>query len=117
MEIRINVDKPVCDFCSSADVKWRLLATTDFIDTTVENITIRQESVGDWAACDICMDLIQRNAVVALTDRSMATMVEQCGPPPEEIRSVLRQELERIHVMFWQNYTGMYEPHDGSMKP
>jgi hypothetical protein len=75
MEVEIYEVKPdpggeVCDFCFGP-VMWRYPCES-FVGPTAENekqLWI-QESVGAWAACDICHQLIETDRRMELAERS-----------------------------------------------
>ncbi len=111
---------PICDFCSSTNVRWRLMAITaikEFPEEIQALTGIRGSvSCGDWAACNICMRYIQEKKKTELVDRSYRlffihypefreTML------PEE-KQQLRKELADIQDIFWDNWTGLVESID-----
>lgn len=68
--------KPVCDFCSSPDVRWRYRCP-DFSQRIVTIDVVRSASDvidwgsgGDWAACPVCHELIERDDRKRLARRS-----------------------------------------------
>lgn len=76
MEVEIYELKPdpgqeVCDICFGRPVTWRYPCES-FVGPTAENgrqLWI-QESVGAWAACDICHALIESDQRMELAERS-----------------------------------------------
>ncbi len=59
--------KLVCDFCSSLDVLWR------YPVRTFKSYVLQVESLGDWAACGKCHDLIEAGKIEELAKRSAET--------------------------------------------
>jgi hypothetical protein len=105
--------KIVCDFCSSPNVKYRLLATTDTNVQELEGFKLVRTSFGDWAACADCMSLVIDHNKQGLLERAIGTMLI-----PVEwlvvfdldlITGFLRESVAKIHELFWKNYTGLYE--------
>ena len=76
MEVEIYELKPApgeeaCDFCFGRPVLWQYPCSS-FVGPTAENdkqVWI-QESVGAWAACEICHQLIEANQRMDLAERS-----------------------------------------------
>ena len=94
--------KQICDFCSSPSVAWRYPARS-FIAYVIAGIT--GESVGDWAACRACHDLIAAGDRCGLLDRSLQTLLE--GHPEMRMSEAeLREHLAKFHGMFFANQTG-----------
>ena len=61
----------ICDFCSTQPVTWSYPARS-FIAYVVGGIG--GESVGSWAACEICHLLIESGDTDALADRAAETL-------------------------------------------
>ena len=90
----------ICDFCSSAPVRWSYPATDfkAFIGV----------SVGGWAACERCHQLIQNGDLDGLMKRSLVTfMVAVPDADPEEIKAL----LSKFHYKFFENRTGPPVPY------
>jgi hypothetical protein len=114
--------KVVCDFCSDQEPCARLLCTDierkiDFIGSygsTFSEADLTFESVGDWAACITCMELIQRKRRIQLVNRSFKKLMEHSHGAFGKLRKSdlnrLRSELSKLQDMFWRSWTGMVEP-------
>ncbi len=88
--------KPVCDFCFSTTVKWVYTAET-FI---VEKYNYR--SVGDWATCNKCAELIDKNDREGLEQRSIQFV-------PEMLLKIFGSFEDFVHLLhsgFWKHKTG-----------
>lgn len=96
-----------CDFCSEPNPAWKYPAMS-FVD--FEMCGIASESVGDWAACDACHELIESGDMDGLANRSIALMV--CSAPPEltEAAPQLRAMLIELHRKFSDARVGPVEP-------
>ena len=97
---------PLCDFCSAPNPTWKYPARS-FIG--YEEHGIAGESVGDWAACEVCHELIAANDRVGLTERSAATLIA-FRPELAEIRKELTTELAMLHTRFFENRLGVPTP-------
>lgn len=88
----------VCDFCSSPDVLWTYPAhDTVPITVTGKSARIILESVGHWAACQHCHDLIERELWNDLLERS----ISYCPPGLRDSpASILRDAIGAIHAAF-----------------
>jgi hypothetical protein len=92
-----------CDFCSGENPTWELPAR----DFEFEGIA-GSGSIGDWAACDICADLIRKNAWTALTKRSAEWFGKNNNQPPLDGQGLAN--LRRMHRQLRQNITGPIRP-------
>ena len=92
----------LCDFCSAPDAGWRHPARS-FIGYVAPGIV--GESVGDWAACAQCHELIVSNDRAGLVERSLSALLAK-QPELTEIRSELAGELARLHVNFFEHRAG-----------
>lgn len=93
----------LCDFCSAPDPEWRHPARS-FVGYVACGIA--GESVGDWAACQECHQLIVSGDRVRLTERSVVSFIA-FHPDLEAIRSELETELGTLHTRFFANRTGL----------
>jgi len=96
------VSTSVCDFCSAPDVTWQYPARS-FVAYAVNGVV--GQSVGDWAACRVCHELIEAGDRQGLLERSLQTLLEK-NPEmlPEEAE--LRDQLAQIHGMFFAHQAG-----------
>jgi hypothetical protein len=91
------VSASICDFCSDPNVAWRYPART-FIAYAIAGFV--GQSVGDWAACNICHALIEAGDRRALLERSLSTLLEK-DPEVRHDEAALRDELAGFHEMFF----------------
>jgi hypothetical protein len=63
------------------------------------------ESVGNWAACRTCHDLIEADDRRGLLDRSLGTLLEK-NPEMRPAEAELRGQIARFHRLFYDNQTG-----------
>jgi len=95
------VSNSICDFCSAPHVAWRYPAKT-FVAYVVEGFV--GQSVGDWAACNICHALIEAGDNSALSERSLSTLLEK-HPEMLPDEHELREQLAVFHRMFFAHRT------------
>lgn len=90
----------ICDFCCRDDspVAWSYPCAT-FNDAICDDPLIISESVGDWAACEECHTLIQKNDRRALAKRSLSHL-------PGELALAMAMSLWEIHSNFFKNQRG-----------
>jgi hypothetical protein len=97
-----------CDFCSSPTVRWSY-PTTNFAGVNVrapDGFIWVSESVGGWAACDICHEMIERGERESLAERSVSTLIET----NQELRGseiTLKDEIRLLHAKFFAFRTGL----------
>jgi len=84
----------ICDFCSSPDVTRRYRAKS-FVDPARLGI-----SDGDWAACDVCADLVDGEHWKALENRSIETFP---GGVDEAHEVPMRIYIASLHRKFREN--------------
>jgi len=97
MSIALIQPDVLCDFCSSPKTMTRYRAQ-DFI---VDMPGPVQESVGDWAACELCTKMIDTANWDALLDHAVASLYEanpemQDEMPPEFVRANLSQMYSQL---------------------
>jgi len=100
------VSSSICDFCSGPHVAWRYPAES-FIAYVVAGVV--GQSVGDWAACRICHDLIEAGDRFGLLERSLQTLIEK-NPEMRRAEAELRSQMAHFHRMFYANQTGRALP-------
>jgi hypothetical protein len=93
---------PLCDFCSSPEVKWRY---------EVETFTLKgipgTRSVEDWAACDLCHEFIEDGDYPKLALRSVKTAEEGTGVSiPSQFRRMAIEAIGDMHKQFRDNRKG-----------
>jgi hypothetical protein len=96
----------ICDFCSEPSVVFRYPARS-FVAYVEAGIT--GESVGDWAACPTCHELIQTGDRAGLVDRSLHTLLEK-HPEMHDAEAELRAQIAGFHGMFFANRAGAAMP-------
>lgn len=95
----------LCDFCSAPAPVWRYPART-FVAYSIANIA--GESVGDWAACELCHTLIQADDRCGLARRSVDELIAK-HPETREAAAVLYEELAGLHREFFAHRIGPAE--------
>lgn len=87
--------EPVCDFCSSPAIaktyacqSFEAIKTPQFVAT----------SEGNWAACQVCADLIDHNCWDALMERSLETSGFSHVAGTE--REVMLEFIRALHKRF-----------------
>jgi hypothetical protein len=86
--------KFMCDFCLIESARWALPVE----DYSTE---VGGENVGDWAACDVCADLLRKNDWTALTNRAIESMAKR---HPGEALS--REAFNFMYGQLRQHITG-----------
>ena len=97
--------EPLCDFCCSTTVKWRYAC--DNFD--VPEYSFR--SKGDWACCDVCSELIEKNDLQGLKERSVSIM-----NIPSFAMEHLRGFVKILHARFFEHKRGGREAIDPNFK-
>lgn len=91
---------PCCDFCSSKDVRWSYNAK-DFIHPFMPNTM----SIGAWAACDECRELIESSHWSELAVRSIE-LLPYSNQLSDEQKHEAKNMLLALHAMFAANRIG-----------
>ena len=91
----------LCDFCSAPDAGWRHPARS-FIGYVAPGVV--GESVGDWAACQECHQLIISGNRAGLTERSVLTFIV-VHPELGVIQAELATKMGILHAQFFDNRT------------
>ncbi len=81
-----------CDFCCLPDPTWKY----PDLNFVANEICL---SVGAWAACDTCHDLIQRNDAKALAELSTLMMLAT-HPELEPNRQSIFDDMIQLHQRF-----------------
>lgn len=92
----------ICDFCSDPSVGWRYPART-FLAYIIEGIA--GQSVGDWAACVACHDLIEKDDRSGLAAHSIESLID-VHPEMRSVRDDLLREMAVLHRTFFESRTG-----------
>jgi len=96
----------LCDFCSGLDPAWRYPARSFIAYCTPD---LAGESVGDWAACECCHDLIEANDRAGLVQRSLDELVAK-HPETKPAAAVFHQHLTELHDQFFAHRCGAAAP-------
>jgi len=96
----------LCDFCSEPNVVFRYPAR-NFVAYVAAGVT--GESVGDWAACTICHELIQAGDRCGLSERSLRTLVEK-HPEMRDVEEELGAQISDFHRKFFASRSGVPVP-------
>ena len=92
----------ICDFCSDPNVGWRYPARS-FLAYIVGGIA--GQSVGDWAACAACHDLIEKDDRSGLAAHSIDSLIE-VHPEMQCVREDLLREMAVLQHTFFDSRTG-----------
>ena len=92
----------LCDFCSEPSVIFRYPAQS-FVAYVAAGIA--GESVGDWAACAICHQLIQAGDRLGLSERSLGTLLEK-HPEMRDAEEELHAQITDFHRKFFASRSG-----------
>lgn len=99
-----------CDFCSTGRPEW-VLPTRGFTLPDMEHAPDDHMSAGDWAACDECARLIERNQWSRLVERAVTAQISR-HPDMEVIRDDLSTRLGRMYRLIRKNTNGTLRPLD-----
>ena len=93
-----------CDFCHSTTVKWDY-PTDDFMQELKNNTpTVEWNSIGDWAACNTCHDMIEADAREMLATRACKSFIEEYGPSPNDAE--MYRKIRILHDEFFAMRSG-----------
>jgi len=92
----------ICDFCSNPQVGWRYPAQS-FLAYIVGGIA--GQSVGDWAACAACHDLIEKDNRSGLAAHSIDSLIA-VHPEMQCVREDLLREMAVLHHTFFDSRMG-----------
>ena len=107
MQITIETDRPICDFCSDPAVV-KSYACGDYVisDSWSPDGQPKVDlgSKGGWAACRECARLIDEGEQAALMERSLFTFYQRYPEvnDSERIRRELKKFLYDLHKEFWE---------------
>src|ERR1035437_8989270 len=100
-----------CDFCSMPGPVWRYPALS-FIAYCAPNVA--GESVGDWAACDLCHLRIEANDRSGLAQRSLDELILK-HPEAIAAAAVLYKDLAELHQRFFAQPNRLHGDHCGRL--
>ncbi len=100
---------PMCDFCTLANPTWCYPAK-DFIMLQAHEARDNNThvSVGSWAACNACHDLIEAGNKSALATRFVETL-PRATRRSAAIRKRMLTEVEKLQLDFWDHRCGPAE--------
>ena len=101
-EIAIFDPRPgrqVCDFCTAEPVH-RLYACRNFV--WLNHTMFAHESVGAWAACEQCAELVNGGKWSELTERALAAFKRIQGCTGDE-EPYFRERFREIHQLFQEH--------------
>lgn len=103
-------ENPLCDFCGSSNPKWQYEAQ-DFEQWRVGRIA--GMSIGFWAACDTCKEMIEAGERESLAERSTVALIAKAKvefvftrAQMEKFSAVCRGQVKAIHDRFFQHKKG-----------
>jgi hypothetical protein len=96
------VSNYVCDFCSEPNVAWCYPAQS-FLAYVIAGVV--GQSVGDWAACRTCHELIEAGDRAGLLERSLQMLLDK-NPEMRAAEPELRGQIAHFHQLFYANQTG-----------
>lgn len=98
----MNSTFPLCDFCSNPRAPHTYAADNFIMQELVQgDMRLTHESVGHWAACDMCAELIDSNQWETLIERVLNSQ----GIP------IASLERRAIHQVLEGTYARLRESH------
>jgi len=97
----------ICDFCSSQAVAWSY-DVDDFQIIDRPEVHEGWGSVGNWAACDECHELVEAGDQRELAMHSLKTFFTSHPEVPDrpEVRASVYEHIRKVHGEFWQKKKG-----------
>ena len=92
----------VCDFCAAPEPMWTYPATTFVMEHGLGGFD-GSTSIGSWAACDTCHELIEADDYPALSERGTASQVQGL---PSFIQVIVKAKVIEYHQQFKGNRIG-----------
>ena len=90
--------REMCDFCSERPTT-QIYACKNFLVPLTQTAVFQRESVGAWAACRACAELVDGERWSQLTDRALTNFIKQHGVPRYGHCDV-REQFREIHQLF-----------------
>jgi hypothetical protein len=90
--------REMCNFCSERPTT-QLYACKNFLIPRNKTALFQHESVGAWAACARCAELIDGRRWAELTDRALTNFIKQHGIP-RYAQFDVREQFREIHQLF-----------------
>lgn len=88
---------PKCDFCSSPNPTYAYPCENYRQDIPTVFGNIDWGSIGHWAACDTCSEIIETGDAMALAEHSFNSIPVEIPPHHTPI---IRHRLEGLHLEF-----------------
>lgn len=108
MDFRSNREIPICDFCCTpGEPVVASFPAKDFgvpMPTKNGMVFLGANSIGWWAACQTCRDLVAKGDRDALAERSTDSFVAQGNT--DLPRERLLESVRNLHDQFWENREG-----------
>ena len=90
-----------CDFCSEQPTT-QIYPCKNFVIPRTQTSAFQHESVGGWAACSKCGELIDAGGWAELTDRAFTSFLKlYCVPRYAHFD--VREQFREIHQLFKDN--------------
>ena len=90
--------RDMCDFCADQPVA-KIYGCHNFILPNTKQAVFQHGSIGAWAACSKCSQLIDEAKWTRLTDRSVRKFIQRHRIAPYDAIDV-RLQLRQIHQLF-----------------
>ena len=90
--------REMCDFCSERPTT-QIYASKNFLVPRTQTVVFQRESVGAWAACRACAELVDGERWSELTDRASTNFIKQHGVP-RYAQFDVREQFREIHQLF-----------------
>lgn len=100
--------RPRCDFCTTDSVTHTIPARS--FDMPTPDSTPTNRSIGDWAACDTCAQLVHRNQWTRLEQHVAALHHDRNGVP---LTADQHRALHRVWRRLRANIVGPPHPNTG----
>jgi hypothetical protein len=91
--------REVCDFCTAGPT-YRLYACRNFV--WLKRDTLTHESVGAWAACEVCARFVDEGRWAELAERALLQFKKQYGYARSE-EPYFREQFLAMHSLFEQH--------------
>jgi hypothetical protein len=93
--------REACDFCSERPTT-QIYPCKNFVVPRFKTSVFQHESIGGWAACSKCAELIDAGRWAELTDRAFTNFLKQhCIPRYAHFD--VREQFREIHQLFREN--------------
>jgi hypothetical protein len=88
--------RDICDFCT-AEPTYRFYACRNFV--WLKQGTLTHESIGAWAACEVCARFVDESRWAELTERALQQFKKQYGYAHHEEQH-FREQFRSMHRLF-----------------